>query len=220
MPINDIFISKSIDLHLFYMRITEEHLLFIKSSLPGKYADLIEEIDILNEEAIKYCLNKVDIPAAENAALFLIANVETLKYCYQFIKLNNFELQSYTVIRPQQKGYGSWFLSCYDLLLFSTKGEWTSPTKENKFSGDIIQTYEDVYQVIEKMYPDVKSFYEVGKEKQRDGWGISLEYLNKPKVPEFKPLEDGEWKSQWQKQQESQKDDEEKDPDPNDLGRW
>lgn len=54
MPINDMFITKSIDLHLFFMRITEEHLIFIKGALPDKYIDLINETDNLREEAVKF----------------------------------------------------------------------------------------------------------------------------------------------------------------------
>ncbi len=54
MPINDMFIDKSINLHLFYMRITAEHLIIIESSLPPKNSDLIKESNSLKEEALKF----------------------------------------------------------------------------------------------------------------------------------------------------------------------
>lgn len=63
-------------------------------------------------------MNEVDIPAAEDAALFLIANVLTLKDCFELIRLWNFEIQSFAIMQPKQKGYGNWFVSGYDLLLF------------------------------------------------------------------------------------------------------
>lgn len=72
----------------------------------------------INEAEINYYMNEVDIPAAEDAALFLIANVLTLKDCFELIRLWNFEIQSFAIMQPKQKGYGNWFVSGYDLLLF------------------------------------------------------------------------------------------------------
>ncbi|MGE5456570.1 MAG: DUF2935 domain-containing protein [Ignavibacteriales bacterium] len=50
---NEMFISKSIDLHLFFMRIIEEHLIFIQSSIPAKNTAIKQEAETLRQELLK-----------------------------------------------------------------------------------------------------------------------------------------------------------------------
>lgn len=54
METKEAFIDKSINLHLFYMRITFEHLTIIEGALPPKYDDLINEARNLRQEAQKF----------------------------------------------------------------------------------------------------------------------------------------------------------------------
>lgn len=54
MENKETFIDKSINLHLFYMRITYEHLTIIEGALPLKYDDLIDEVRKLRQESQKF----------------------------------------------------------------------------------------------------------------------------------------------------------------------
>jgi len=54
METQEMFINKSISLHLFYMRIAFEHLTIIQAALAPKYDDLINESRDLRQEAQKF----------------------------------------------------------------------------------------------------------------------------------------------------------------------
>jgi hypothetical protein len=135
-------------------------------------------------------LKHYELPSGDDAALFLLTAPYHLQECMTLMELWNFEYKSYAVIKNPYKGFDDYFPYSPYLILFGTKGNWPEPNEgdENLFKGEIIQTKEELYEVIEKMYPDVKSRYEPyketnnktdteTKETQREGWGISLNTL-------------------------------------------
>lgn len=129
------------------------------------------EIDELPHE-----IKKIFVPAAANAALFLVANVENIKHCAIFLKFWGFKLRSYIVIENEQKGY--------DMLLFSSRGKWPIPVNKD-WSTYIIRDKSEIPKNIQSMYPDVESFYEINlkyTDDQPEGWGKSLEDIEAEKI--------------------------------------
>lgn len=90
MSINEMFINKSIDLHLFFMRITEEHLLFIESSLPPKNAALKQEAETLRQELLKIFSFIMSISSGHVSENVINSGELITKYTYEAEKLSEY----------------------------------------------------------------------------------------------------------------------------------
>ena len=90
MPTNNIFISKSIDLHLFFMRITEEHLIFILQALSPLNSDLSREAKALRNEALNFLCLIMSISNGHVSQEALSSNELTTKYTYNAEKLTEY----------------------------------------------------------------------------------------------------------------------------------
>lgn len=136
--------------------------------------DIRSTVDLLNPDLQR--LRSMWIPAPFNAALFVIANVNTLRFCIELISRWNFHLQSFTPITVGDTRHGEWSSSGYDILLLAKRGCWPTPLPEDRFSGDVINR-DELHDIIQKMYPGIESFYEIDVEKQHAGWGQPREFI-------------------------------------------
>lgn len=90
MSSNEMFISKSIDLHLFFMRITEEHLIFIQSSLPSKNAVLKQEAETLRQELLKLFSFIISISSGHVSQDVIDSGELITNYTYEAEKLSEY----------------------------------------------------------------------------------------------------------------------------------
>lgn len=140
-------------------------VILIEPHIEGSVGDIYESLKKMRS---------LPIPAAPDAALFVIANVNTLKFCIELITnwwhwQHNFKIESFTPVITKQNECGEWFSSGYDILLLATKGTWCAPIPENRFKGDAINR-DELHDAIRKMYPNIYSFYEITeKELERLG---------------------------------------------------
>lgn len=129
------------------------------------HIDESDKVVVLNENLKR--LRSLFIPAAPDAAIFVIANVNTLKICIELLTYwwQQFKIQSFTPVVAKQNECGDWFNSGYDILLLATRGSWYAPIPENRFTGDAINR-DELHSVIQKMYPNIYSFYELTEQEQ------------------------------------------------------
>lgn len=90
MQSEEIFISKSIDLHLFFMRITQEHLLFIESALPSKNKSLKQEAQQLRQELLKIFSYIISISNGYISQNVINSGELITKYTYEAEKLSEY----------------------------------------------------------------------------------------------------------------------------------
>lgn len=128
------------------------------------HIDGSDKMVVLNENLKR--LRSLSIPAAPDAAIFVIANVNTLKICIELLTYwwQQFKIQSFTPVVAKQNECGDWFNSGYDILLLATRGSWYAPIPENRFTGDAINR-DELHSVIQKMYPNIYSFYELTEQE-------------------------------------------------------
>ena len=147
-------------------------------------------------DVIPLDLKTIEIPAADNCVLFFSVNIATIRYCLQLLGKWNFTVQSYTIFESKEteSGYGLWFKPKYNILLLCTKGDMPYPEPENKIPGEIIRDKSGIYELIEKMYPDLKHRLEIGVDldQQSPGWGIAIEQKRPKPSTQYKPLTDEE----------------------------
>jgi len=123
----------------------------------------------------KICSLKV--PVSENAVLFLWATNPMLEDALQVMKSWGFQYKTNMVWTKNKMGVGFWFRGQHELLLVGTKGNVSAPEQANRFSSVLMapvrehsQKPDEVYQIIEKMFPNVKLRLELFARNQREGW--------------------------------------------------
>lgn len=115
MPTNDLFVSESINLHLFFMRITEEHLIFIQLALPAKNVEIANEAAILRNESVKFLSFILTISNGYVSKNVINSNEIVTKYTYDIKRLteyytgmqidSNITLNEYNMLSTQNMMY-------------------------------------------------------------------------------------------------------------------
>jgi N6-adenosine-specific RNA methylase IME4 len=118
----------------------------------------------------------LDIPAADDAVLFLWATVPKLPEAINTVKAWGFEYKSGFVWDKILHGVGFWARGQHELLLVAKRGDMKPPVEENRFRS-VIRTPRTrhsskparVYAMIEKMYPGLR-YLELFARERREGW--------------------------------------------------
>lgn len=122
----------------------------------------------------------LNIPASEGAVLFLWATNPKLKEALQVIESWGFEYRTNMVWIKDKIGTGYYFRGQHELLLLAKKGNISPPNESDRFPSVLFspreehsEKPEEVYGIIEKMYPDPDYRYlELFSRnvKGREGW--------------------------------------------------
>lgn len=123
-------------------------------------------------EAIK----ALKVPMAESSVLFMWATAPKLAEAIEVINAWGFNYRTCAVWDKEIIGLGYWFRNQHELLLVATKGNFSPPPIEMRFSsvykerrGEHSKKPEYYYELIEKMYPEGK-YLELFARKARPGW--------------------------------------------------
>jgi len=128
-------------------------------------------------EVDKICEMKVSELAGENSVLFLWVATNFLEESFEIIKNWGFDYKSQMVWVKEggkQGGIGWYFWGDHEILLVATKG---SMLPKEKFSSVLraprrehSKKPDEIYEIIEKMYPNTKKLELFARGKPRKGW--------------------------------------------------
>jgi N6-adenosine-specific RNA methylase IME4 len=131
-----------------------------------------DHYNVMTNEAIE----NLEIPAAENAILFLWATAPKIQEAIKVLKAWGFTYRSHAVWIKDKIGNGYYFRSQHELLLVGKKGNIPTPQEKDRHSSVIMAATKEhsekpdiVYQIIEQMYPNRK-YLELFARKEREGW--------------------------------------------------
>ena len=123
-------------------------------------------------------IKQLNIPSADNAALFLWATAPKLQEAFEVMQAWGFEYRTCAVWDKEVIGMGYWFRGQHELLLVGVKGQFSPPEQANRFSSVIrarrqghSQKPERVYELLETMFPNGKRL-EVFARNKREGWEV------------------------------------------------
>jgi len=118
----------------------------------------------------------IEIPASENAVLFLWGTNPLLEEALKVMDAWGFKYKSNMVWVKDKFGTGFYFRGQHELLLVGVKGDVHPPTESNRFPSVLQAPVKEhsekpteVYDIIEKMYPNA-TYLELFARKQRLGW--------------------------------------------------
>jgi N6-adenosine-specific RNA methylase IME4 len=119
----------------------------------------------------------LNVPIAEDAILFLWATNPKLKEALQIMESWGFEYKTNLVWVKERFGTGYYVRGQHELLLIGRKGNITVPNEEDRPSS-VLQVParehshkpDEVYNLIEKMYPNNSKLELFARGQQRQGW--------------------------------------------------
>lgn len=118
----------------------------------------------------------LDVPAAEDAALFLWSIASMQRQAYEVIAAWGFEYRTQFVWLKPQIGMGSYVRTQHELLLIATRGRMPAPATGDRPPSVIeaprrerSRKPDEAYERIEQMYPGAARL-ELFARHQRDGW--------------------------------------------------
>ncbi len=132
-------------------------------------------------------IKALEIPTADNAALFLWATAPKLEEALEVLNAWGFTYRTNMVWDKEKMGMGYWCRGQHELLLIGVKGDFPRPAPENR-PVSVIQyprtkhskKPECVYDIIELMFP-TGAFLELFSRNEREGWtmwGLECEPAN------------------------------------------
>ncbi len=116
------------------------------------------------------------VSTSKNAVLLLWTTAPKLQETFEVINKWGFEYKTCAVWDKEIIGMGYWFRGQHEILLLATKGKVNPPIPKNRFSS-VIKTKrskhskkpEIVYEMIEKMFPNLK-YIELFARQKRKNW--------------------------------------------------
>jgi N6-adenosine-specific RNA methylase IME4 len=121
-------------------------------------------------------IQDLEIPGAKDSVLFLWATAPKLLEALSVMKSWGYQYKTHAAWDKGKIGMGYWFRGQHELLLVGTKGAFSPPMPENRFSSIIHSDREKhskkpeiVYEMLEKMFPYGK-FLEIFARGEREGW--------------------------------------------------
>ena len=119
---------------------------------------------------------RLEIPADENAVLFLWATNPKLEEALKVMKAWGFEYRTNMVWVKDKVGTGYYFRGQHELLLVGVKGNVGVPLEENRPPSVLMAPVREhsrkpdkVYEIIERMYPNGR-YLELFARQQRPKW--------------------------------------------------
>jgi N6-adenosine-specific RNA methylase IME4 len=119
----------------------------------------------------------LEVPAADNAVLFLWATAPKLEEALSVLHAWGFSYKTGAVWDKEKIGMGYWFRGQHELLLVGTKGHFSPPEDNNRISsvfreerrGHSVKP-ECVYRALEAMLPDARRLELFARGAARPGW--------------------------------------------------
>jgi len=123
-------------------------------------------------------LKQLEIPAAEDAVLFLWATPPKLVEALELMQAWGFRYVTCAVWDKEKVGMGHWFRQQHELLLVGVKGTFFPPLVGRRFPSVIKSPHtehskkpEIVYEIIETMFPKGR-YLELFGRSRRKGWAV------------------------------------------------
>lgn len=121
---------------------------------------------------------KLEVPAADDAVLFLWCPMPKLDWGLKVIEAWNFKYRTGFVWVKDKMGMGHYVRSKHELILIGIKGTPGTPLPANRPESTIFAPRSEhskkpnvMYEIIEKMYPD-KLYFEMFARETREGWEV------------------------------------------------
>ena len=125
------------------------------------------------------CKMSVDNFIDDNAVIFLWATSPKLLEALQVLKAWEFDYKTNAVWVKDKIGMGYYFRQQHEILLIGKKGNIPTPEPSNRISSVInaprtkhSQKPEEIYSIIEKMYPGYKYLELFSRNKAREIWEV------------------------------------------------
>ena len=124
-------------------------------------------------------LKGMKIPAEDNAVLLMWATAPKLVEALDLVSAWGFNYVTNAVWDKQKIGMGYWFRGQHEFLLVATKGKFSPPEPENRFSSFYSEARtahskkpKFYYDMIEKMFPNKKYLELFCREKHSEAWAV------------------------------------------------
>jgi N6-adenosine-specific RNA methylase IME4 len=122
-------------------------------------------------------LKRLEIPAADNAVLFLWAPPPKLPEALEVMRAWGFRYVTCAVWDKEKIGMGYWFRQQHELLLVGVKGNFSPPPPDKRFPSVIrsprtehSRKPEVVYEIIEAMFPNARLLELFARRNDRPRW--------------------------------------------------
>lgn len=131
---------------------------------------------------------RLELPVAENAILFLWATNPKLREALRVMREWGFEYKTNMVWVKDYFGTGYYFRGQHELLLVGEKGDMPVPLESDRRPSVLhsprmrhSKKPEEVYDIIEKMYPNRKYLELFARNKRRgwESWGAEITFTTK-----------------------------------------
>lgn len=121
-------------------------------------------------------IKAMKVPSHDNSVLFLWATAPKLREALEVMQEWGFEYKTHMMWDKEKIGMGYWFRGQHELLLVGTKGVFSPPEENDRFSSvyreartEHSKKPEYFYQMIEKMFPE-QSYLELFARQKRESW--------------------------------------------------
>jgi N6-adenosine-specific RNA methylase IME4 len=123
-------------------------------------------------------INILDVPAADDAVLFMWATVPMLPQALQLMELWGFDYKSHCVWVKDRPGTGFWFRNTHELLLVGTRGDLPAPAPGTQYASVIEAAVGEhsakpaaFAEMIEELFPSLPAV-ELFARGPRLGWDV------------------------------------------------
>jgi len=124
-------------------------------------------------------IKKMQVPAEDNAVLFMWATAPLLKEALEVMAAWGFKYKTSSVWDKKKAGLDFWFKGQHELLLVGVKGAFKAPEKVYMVSSvhreaEKDQSKKPVYynEIIERMFPDEKYLEMFSNQPYNDKWAV------------------------------------------------
>lgn len=121
-------------------------------------------------------IKDMDVPAADNAVLYLWTTAPKLEEAFGVLDAWGFEYTTCAVWDKQKIGMGYWFRGQHELILVAKRGSFSPPEPEDRVSsviseprGEHSEKPDALHELIESAFPN-RSKIELFARDARDGW--------------------------------------------------
>lgn len=121
-------------------------------------------------------IKDMDVPAADNAVLYLWTTAPKLEEAFGVLDAWGFEYTTCAVWDKQKIGMGYWFRGQHELILVAKNGSFSPPEPEDRVSsviseprGEHSEKPDALHELIEEAFPN-RSKLELFARDARDGW--------------------------------------------------
>jgi N6-adenosine-specific RNA methylase IME4 len=154
----------------------------IYADCPWKYDHSRSESRAINNHYPQMELEDIknlQIPAAEDAVLFLWATAPKFREAFEVMEAWGFEYKTNAIWDKEDKLMGNYFRIQHEILLIGKKGNMRCPEPENREDsvhrerrGEHSEKPDYYNQVIEKMYPHGKYLELFARRRYSDKWAV------------------------------------------------